>query len=85
MTNTRVCLHYRLACHSLQSSIETCLGNSFSLEQNQFLLATQAFASKPDKASSGVWENIILTRTPTFEGVCGKLYFIIFLNFLPNV
>ena len=32
-------------------------------------------------ASSGVWENIILTKTPTFEGVCGMLYFIIFLNF----
>ena len=35
-------------------------------------------------ASSGVWENVILPRTPTFEGVSGILYFIIFLNFLPN-
>ena len=34
-----------------------------------------------DMASSGVWENIILTKTPTFEGVCGMLYFIIFLNY----
>ena len=38
-------------------------------------------------ASSGVWENVILPKTPTFEGVSGILYFIIFLNFakyLPN-
>ena len=32
-------------------------------------------------ASSDVWENIILTKTPTFESVCGMLCFIIFLNF----
>ena len=32
-------------------------------------LGTQAFASPPDLASSGVWENIILYKTPTFEGV----------------
>ena len=57
------------------------LGNSISLQQNQFLMGTQAFASPPDMASSGVWENILLTKTPTFEGVCGMLYFIIFLNF----
>ena len=25
--------------------------------------------------------NVILPKTPTFEGVSGKLYFIIFLNF----
>ena len=41
----------------------------------------QDFTSPPDMASSGVWENSILTKTPTFEGVCGMLYFIIFLNF----
>ena len=28
-------------------------------------------------ASSGVWENIILTKTPTFDGVCGMLLSII--------
>ena len=61
------------------------LGNSISLEQNQFSLGTQAFTSPPHMASSGVWENIILTKAPTFEGVCGMLYFMIFLNFLPNV
>ena len=49
------------------------------------LLETQAFTSPPDMASSGVWEIIILTKTPTSEGVCRMLYFIIFLNFLPNV
>ena len=35
-------------------------------------------------ASSGVWENVILPKTPTFEGVSGILYYIIFLNLLPN-
>ena len=53
----------------------------FSLQQNQILLGTQAFASPPDMASSGVWENVILPKTPTVEGVSGILYFIIFLNF----
>ena len=28
-------------------------------------------------ASSGIWKNIILTKTPTFDGVCGMLFFII--------
>ena len=36
-------------------------------------------------ASSGVWENIILTKTPTSEGVCEMLYFIIFSNFCQKV
>ena len=35
-------------------------------------------------ASSGVWENVILPKTPTFEGVSGILYYILFLNLLPN-
>ena len=56
------------------------LESSISLQQNPILLGTQAFASPPDMASSGVWENVILPKTPTFEGVCGILYFIIFLN-----
>ena len=30
-------------------------------------------------ASSCVWENVILTITPTFDGVCGMLFFIIIL------
>ena len=30
-------------------------------------------------ASSGVWENVNLTITPTFDGVCGMLFFIIIL------
>ena len=54
-----------------------------SLQQDQFLLVTQAFASPPDMASSGVWENVILPKTSTFEGVSGILYYI-FLNLLPN-
>ena len=57
------------------------LESSISLQQNQILLGTQAFASPPDMASSGVWENVILPKTPTFKGVSGILYFIIFLNF----
>ena len=38
-------------------------------------------------ASSGVWENVNLTITPTFDGVCGMLFFIIILVgiVLPNV
>ena len=55
--------------------------NSISEEQNQFFQRTQAFASPTDMASSGVWENIILSKTPTFDGVCGKLTFTIFDNF----
>ena len=29
-------------------------------------------------ASSGVWENVKLAITPTFDGVCGMLFYIIF-------
>ena len=37
-------------------------------------------------ASSGVWENVYLTITPTFIGVCGMLLLIIFVVFfLPNI
>ena len=57
------------------------LESSISLQQNQILLGTQAFASPPDMDSSGVWENVILPKTPTVEGVSGILYFIIFLNY----
>ena len=32
-------------------------------------------------ASSGVWENVFLTITPTFDGVCGMLFFIILMGF----
>ena len=46
-------------------------------------MGTQAFTSPPDMASSVVWENIIFTKTPTFEGVCRMLHFII-LNFCQN-
>ena len=56
------------------------LGTQFLLNRINFSLGTQAFASPPDMASYGVWENIIPTKTPTFKGVCGMLYFIIFLN-----
>ena len=30
-------------------------------------------------ASSGVWENIILSKTPTFDGVCKMLFFTILI------
>ena len=76
-------LMFCVICEVLEIMIK--LGNSISLQQNQFLLGTQAFTSPPDMASSGVWKIIILTKTPTCEGVCRMLYFIIFLNFLPNV
>ena len=68
------------------SALNRCgsLGNSISLQQDQFLIGTQAFASPPDMTSSGVWENIIFTKTPTFKGLHRMLYFII-LNFLTKV
>ena len=37
----------------------------------------QAFASLSDMASSSVWENVFLATTPTFDGVCGMLWYII--------
>ena len=49
------------------------LESLISLKQNQILLGTQAFASPPDMAFSGVWENVILPKTPTFVGVSGIL------------
>ena len=51
--------------------------NSIFSGTEQFFPGTQAFASPPDMASSGVWENIILYKTPTFDGVCGMIYYII--------
>ena len=33
-------------------------------------------------ASSGVWEIVILPKTPTFEGVSGILYYTIFFEFI---
>ena len=37
--------------------------------------------------SPGVWENVYLTIIPTFDGVCGMLYFIIIWLelFFPNI
>ena len=43
----------------------------------QFFPRTQAFASPTDMASSGVWKNIILCKTPTFDGVCGMFSYVI--------
>ena len=33
-------------------------------------------------ASSGVWEKVNLTITPTFDGVCGMLFFTILYNYI---
>ena len=41
-------------------SVRIIIKNSISLEQNNFYLEHIAFASPPDLASSGVWENIVL-------------------------
>ena len=65
--------------------MDISLESSISLQQNQFLLGTQAFTSPPGMASSGVWENVILPKTSTFKGVSGILYFIIFLNFFAKI
>ena len=55
----------------------------FSITE-QFFPGTQAFTSPSDMASSGVWENIILCKTPTFDGVCGKCFYIILIWYLPK-
>ena len=59
--------------------------NWFSLQQNRFSLRSQAFTSAPDMASSGVWENVLLTITPTFDGVCRMLWFIILDGFFVKI
>ena len=33
-------------------------------------------------ASSGIWENVMLCKTPTFDGVCGIMCFIILFAYL---
>ena len=50
------------------------LGTLIFSGTEQFFPETQAFTSPPDMASSGVWENIILCKTPTFDGVCGNFF-----------
>ena len=51
--------------------------NSIFSETEAIFPGTQAFASPTDMASSGVLENIILCKTPTFDGVCGMFSYII--------
>ena len=71
--------------HGTFSSILNSLRNSISLEQNQFFLGTQAFASPTDMASSGIWENVHLSKT-THLGWC-VWNIILYYNFeyLPNI
>ena len=57
--------------YCLMSEKNNIIVTQFSLGQNLFSYRTQAFTSPTDMASSGVWENIILYKTPTFDGVCG--------------
>ena len=52
----------------------------FLFNRIDFFSETQAFASPPDMASSGVRENVNLTITPTFVGVCGLLFQIILVG-----
>ena len=54
---------------------------NFLYNRTNFFLKAQAFTSPTDMASSSVRENVFLTKTPTSDGVCGKLLYII-LNFL---
>ena len=57
----------------------------FSMNRIDLILLAQAFASPTDMASSGVKENVFLATTPTLDGVCGMLLYII-LNLIdwPN-
>ena len=70
-------LMYKDSLIVLPTMLTLYIRNSNFSGTEQFLPGTQAFASPPDMASSGVWENIILYKTPTFDGVCGMLYYII--------
>ena len=63
---------FKLLCEKMLNN-NNYIKNSIFLEQNQFFHRTQAFASPTDMASSGVWENVILSKTPSFDGVCGML------------
>ena len=55
------------------------IATRFSLKQNRFFLRAQAFTSPTDMASSGVRENVNLSITPTLDGVCGMLFYIILI------
>ena len=57
----------------------------FLFQQNRFFLRSQAFASPTDMASSGVWENVFLAITSTFDGVCRMLWFIILGGFFAKI
>ena len=46
----------------------TLLGTNFSITESIFN-GTQAFTNPTDLASSGVWENVSLSKTPGFNGV----------------
>ena len=54
----------------------------FLYNRINFFEGTQAFANPTDLASSGVWENVMPCKTPTFHGVCGIIFFIISLAHL---
>ena len=56
------------------------LGSNFSITESIFN-GTQAFANPTDLASSDVWENDFLCKTPGFNGVCRKIFFLILLLF----
>ena len=48
---------YPRTCNLYHSqNLKYFLESSISLQQNKIFLGTQAFASPPDMASSGVWE-----------------------------
>ena len=52
---------YRYLPNGQEKVVKYDVKNSISLEQNQFFQRTQAFTSPTDMASSGVWENVILS------------------------
>ena len=55
----------------ITKGISEHIKNPISLEQNHFFQRTQAFTSQTGMASSSVWENVLLSKAPTFDGVCG--------------
>ena len=53
------------------------IATRFLYNRTDFFLRTHAFTSPTDMASSSVRENVNLTITPTYDGVCGMLFYII--------
>ena len=57
----------------------------FLYNRINFFEGTQSFANKTNLASSCILENVMLCKTPTCDGVCGIICFIILLAHLCTI